>query len=401
MSTRPLTAGAIAGSLLGAATLLWYWWPRVLFGSPLRGNTGDGWILIHPARFVAAGAYPYLYTPYAYRAGSWPYPPGVAVLFAPVAWLIDALGLDISEPPLRLANPSAWAVLGPALVVVGATLGPAVVGLGRRVGARHGCSLVALVVAAGGFTAAVQYGHPEDVLALVAMIGALGAAIDRRWRRVGLLLGAALLCKQWAIVLVPLLVARAPAEERRRLLLTALAVPAVPIGICLLFDPIVTIKALTGTIAHPVLGHRFPWIPSGDVVGAPIRIVGLVVVGVLGWRWGRTRAGLALVASAGLLMAARVLSEPVPFSYYVLQWSVFVLIVVASTRTRPMLWAHGLCLTTLCLWFASHPTPWLWWPVACALAAPGIVVLVRAAAVRVAPPEPSAMSRPPEDVSVG
>jgi hypothetical protein len=336
--------------------------------------------VIHPARFVASGAFPYLYSPYFAKQARWPYPPGLPVLFAPVAWLIDRLGLSVSEPPMILPNASGWFVLAPALVFVGAALAPAVAGLARRLGARCDISVALLAVTAGGFSAAILYGHAEDLVAVTALVGAVSAALDARWRRVGVLLGVALLFKQWAFVLVPLLLSAAPPPMRRGLLLRAVTVPGAPILVCVLYDPGNTLRALTGAQSAVALGHAFPWIQASSalVTAAPLRVLGLVVLAALGWSWGRRSRGRALVAAAGGLMALRLLTEPVLFSYYLAQVAPFVLVLTAARTSRAMVWAHGLSLAALSLWFAQHPSPWIWWPAAAALAAPSAVVLFRA-----------------------
>ncbi len=380
MRRRNTAIFGLGASVLGIATVIFGFWGRFVLGSSAIWTAGDGWNVIHPARFVASGAFPYLYSPYFAKQARWPYPPGLPVLFAPVAWLIDRLGLSVSEPPLILPRATGWFVLAPALVFVGAVMAPAVAGLARRLGARCDISAGLLAATAGGFSAAVLYGHAEDIVAVTALVGAVGAALDARWRRVGVLLGVALLFKQWAFVLVPLLLSAAPPAIRRGLLLRAVVVPGVPILVCLLYDPRNTVRALTGAQSAVALGHAFPWIPSSSalVTAAPLRVVGLVVLAVLGWCWGRRCQGTALVAAAGGLMALRLLTEPVLFSYYLAQIAPFVLVVTAARSSRAMLWAQGLGLAALSLWFAQHPSPWVWWPVAAALASPSTVVLLQA-----------------------
>jgi hypothetical protein len=376
---RAAVLGGLVSAALGAVgAVLWTWWPRLVLGTGGWGTVGDGWLIVQPSRYVAAGAYPYLYTPYVFKQVGWPYPPGAAVVFAPVAWVIDHYQLSASEPPNMLGRPSAWPVLAVGLVAVGALTGAAVAALARRVAGRFELSAAVLLLPAGAISATLLYGHGEDLLAMAALVTAVGAAVDARWRRAGALVGLALLCKQWAIVLVPLLVAAAPHAERRAVAVRALLVPTLPVAVCLVADPVTTVRALTAAVATPTLGHAFPWVPPQQFAAAPLRVGGLVALGALGWRWGRRAAGHRLVAAAGLLLALRLLSEPVLFSYYLLQWTPFVLVLAAARHTRPMLWAHGLCLGALGLWWAQHPSPWLWWPVAVALAAPGVAVLVRA-----------------------
>jgi len=380
MHRRNAAVYSLSVAVLAIGTVVFGLWGPLVAGAPSIWTTGDGWTVIHPARYVASGAFPYLYSPYYAMEANWPYPPGLPMLFAPVAWIIDHFALLANEPPTYVPNPSGWLVFAPALVLAGATLAPVVGALTRRLGARWDVSAALLVVPAGGFSATIVYGHAEDLVALAALVGAVLAALDARWRRVGILLGVGLLFKQWAFVLVPLLVAAAPSAMRRSVLAWAVSLPAAPIVVCLVYDPENTVRALTGARSAPVLGHTYPWIASSStfLTAAPMRILGLAVLAILGWFWGRRCRGGALVAAAGGLMALRLASEPVLFSYYVVQIAPFILVLTAVRCSRVMLWAQGLGLAALTLWFAQHPSPWIWWPVAAALAAPSAVVLFQA-----------------------
>lgn len=92
---------------------------------------------------------------------------------------------------------------------------------------------VALVVLLGGpfFLAtwaspAVSQGHPDDVLALLAIAGAVRATASRRWLVASILVGLASAAKPWALLALPL---AAVLDGRRvRGLLVALAAAAVP-----------------------------------------------------------------------------------------------------------------------------------------------------------------------------
>jgi hypothetical protein len=73
---------------------------------------------------------------------------------------------------------------------------------------------------------AVSEGHPDDVLALLAIAGAVRAMATRRWLFGAILVGLAAAAKPWALLALPL--AAALAGFRLRGLLVAVAAAAVP-----------------------------------------------------------------------------------------------------------------------------------------------------------------------------
>ena len=89
------------------------------------------------------------------------------------------------------------------------------------------CVLVPAAIVVNPLTyQALDYGHPEEILGAALCVGAVLAAGRRRVLAGGLLLGAALATKQWALLaVVPVLVA-APVGGRLRLGIVATAVVA-------------------------------------------------------------------------------------------------------------------------------------------------------------------------------
>jgi hypothetical protein len=106
-----------------------------------------------------------------------------------------------------------------------ALAGPAAVGLleatARRLGDRSDYGRVVLIALGGGLVVAATWGqaagswrHLDDVMALLAVAGAmLACARGRSAWVVGFALGVAVACKPWAIVTAPILLALPP---RRR-----------------------------------------------------------------------------------------------------------------------------------------------------------------------------------------
>jgi hypothetical protein len=84
-----------------------------------------------------------------------------------------------------------------------------------------GCLVVPLLIAVNPLTTkALRFGHPEELLASALCVGAVLAAGRKRPIVAGVLLGAAVATKQWALLAV-LPVLAAAAEERGRIALAA------------------------------------------------------------------------------------------------------------------------------------------------------------------------------------
>jgi hypothetical protein len=158
----------------------------------------------------------------------WPAPTcspwsGRPILLAPLVAAGDALGL--SGPPAPAAT--LQLLLAPFTVGLAVPLLHQVGGLLRDAGDR------APALAAQAWTALlvvvpvlVLYGHGEDALALLALVGAVRLAGRGRWAAAGLALGVAVASKQWALLALPALAAWTARRERPRLVAAALALPA-------------------------------------------------------------------------------------------------------------------------------------------------------------------------------
>ena len=83
--------------------------------------------------------------------------------------------------------------------------------------------------------AALEYGHPEDILAATLMIAAVIASMRGRPGVAGILLGLAIVSKQWAVLALLPALAAAP-QGRLRLLIGAVSIPAIVVLPFLLRD---------------------------------------------------------------------------------------------------------------------------------------------------------------------
>jgi hypothetical protein len=193
---------------------------------------GDAWIPVLPAHFVAEGAFPFLYEAHP----GFTYPPGIAVLLAPLAAIGEAFHLSESTT-IVVQRPAFWLLLCP--VGVGCALFPLAsfrrlavsLHLQRRVAA---CQVALAVLCLA--PVAIVWGHYEELIVIGATLEATRLTLQGRHRDAAWMLGLALLFKQTALLMMPVLLVQAPRSAIRGCALRALA-PAVALcGICLAAD---------------------------------------------------------------------------------------------------------------------------------------------------------------------
>ena len=193
---------------------------------------------------------------------------------------------------------------------------------------------------------ALEYGHPEELLAAALCVGALLAAIDRRTILAAVLLGLAIATKSWAVLAIgPVLVAL---PARRLLALTIAGGVTLTVLAPILLsgshmtNTLVTGATTTGQIFHP--WHIF-WflgdpaatqigpagVPRGPGYRAPPEwltplthplIVALVVPLTLAWAWVHRTVprlgGEQVLLLLALLLLLRCMLDPWNAVYYAL-----------------------------------------------------------------------------------
>lgn len=397
-----LSVGLVAASAV--MTFLSGYWS----GYPSQWRIpGDVWVSIPAAHYVADGALPSLYS-----ANGYPYPPGLPILLAPVAWVGWQWHLSESVP-YTIAYPTLWLLLAPyGIAVTGATALWAVrrltVTLGRRAGV---AALQAAVAVVALVPLAVVYGHYEDVVATAGLLLCASLCIRRRWIPAAIALSVAILFKQWAVLALPMLVVWAPPRVRTRVVWYSLLIPGALVALCLALDWSNTVTALTSARATPHLGHHQIWVTDtgGLILGAPLRVGSFVLAGVVAWWLRDERDPVVMAAAFATVLGGRLLFEPTLFAYYLAPSLAFVLVISFVTGRRWVVTA-GLALAFV-LWFAVHPPFWVWWAVAVALTVAVYAPVVRmvwhrtpapgaaatpdpAATGREAPVDPLAATRP-------
>jgi hypothetical protein len=204
--------------------------------------------------------------------------------------------------------------------------------------------LVFLAFLPAASSAIVQLYHPQDIVSLGLALGGLAQTLKRRWVIAGLLLGGAIVTKQFAILVLLPAVAVAPGTRARlRLLLPAAGVFAAGFLPFLVSAPHATIDnfsgvsgggAQAGATLLTLLGV------TGDVASAIARDAP-VAFAIVVCLWARHRLGPALgrpQTLVGLSLAcvgSRLVFESVLFPYYLLATSVMFFMLDLVARRSP------------------------------------------------------------------
>jgi hypothetical protein len=200
-----------------------------------------------------------------------------------------------------------------------------------------GTAAIVLIAYGPVTVAALDLGHPEEVLTALLAAGAAILACQDRPAGAGVLLGLALGTKQWALLAAPCVLLSLPA---RRLVAAALAaaVAAPAVGLLPLLNPSAFVRANRWVDGIHTANPLSVWWPiagrhlgAGDAPAhllplsltrgtAAVIVLALACVGI--WAYARRHArdgrlpqvdGLALLAALGLV---RCLADPLPDNYY-------------------------------------------------------------------------------------
>jgi hypothetical protein len=228
--------------------------------------------------------------------------------------------------------------------------------------ARQAGLLAFLAFLPAASSAIVQLYHPQDVVSLGLALAALAQALQRRWLLAGVLFGAAVLTKQFAVLLLlPALVA-AP-DRRSRLTLAGAAAAAFGAGILpfLVVDPRATLENLTGFSAGGAATGQTVLSLAGvhGTVASAVARDAPVVFALAVCVWAARRPGLhagrptTLVALSLVCTGSRLVFESVVFPYYLLAASVLVLLLDLVARRSPH-WSLTWCAAAA-FFVAVHP----------------------------------------------
>ncbi len=332
---------AAAVSLVAVGMAYSLAWERVAHHTGGWSTPADLWATFRAAHLVGWGGEGLLYGSGTGLVTL----PGIAVVLAPVAMVSGALHLSESFP-LALAHPTAWLLVGPVEMALGAVLLFPLDDLARRIGvpSRRRVVLVWLE-AALVWPVVVLWGHPEDPLALACALYGLMAALDGRWRRGAVLFAVAVAVQPLTVLLLPIVAAYVPPRAWPR----AGAIVAAPSAL-LLVAPLAhawgaTTHALLDQPNFPTIDHGTPWAALAPVLG---RAAGAGAHGAHGAQGAHGVAAGTLGAHGALAVAAG------PGRMLALAGAVLIGLLVA--RRRPpeatVVWLAALALSLRCVFEA-------------------------------------------------
>lgn len=285
----------------------------------------DVWWTTNSAQYVSYGGLGTVYAANPWYSAL----PGFPALLAPVVALGDRLGLTPGFP-FPLARPTMWLLVGPFFFFCAST---AVLGVdflldslplptGRR---RVIVAITAIFVVV---PTAGQAGHPEDLLALALACVSVALLLRGRPAGAAYVMASAVLIQTWAVLLLPALVAAAPAGRR---LITAVRAGTAPALVGLLLLALDWRDASIDLLRQPMpnSGQQLPWwslaghmtvVFGGERIevasGSTTRSLAVLVAVALGV-WVRRQPSVRVVLiAAGLSLFARGFFETEFWPYY-------------------------------------------------------------------------------------
>ena len=294
--------------------------------------------------------------------------PGAAVILAPVVTLIDAAGLSLQHPGPHNHQPTVWLVACPYMIAISSVALFAADALAERLGVTRrrrlflaGASAVAL------WNVSVQWGHPEDAVAVGLLLYGILALSGARTARSAWLLGAAIAVQPLVLLALPVLLAVIEPRRVAGFLARAAAPAAVVLGAAAAANWHATYLAVAHQPNWPTVDHPTPWTPlapriaGGAVADGPFRLVAilaacgcaLIVARRLraarqmdSWngQWSAETLG-ELVWWAAFALALRCVFEPVMVAYYL--WPALAVALIAATRTWPRVLATSVIVAAI------------------------------------------------------
>ena len=371
---RPATPRFTVGFSVSVASLLLlasFGLGPAVFGRWLVTN--DIWPNVLGARYVVAGAGPYIYE--SGMSGALPLFP---LVVAPLVAVGDALSLSIGHP-YPVPFPTMWLLLAPMLALILVAYALVLRGV---LGSLGGWRRSRLAVSAGvmGAIPLLLFGHPEDLIALSAVLAACRYLLNGRYDASALCLGAAIASKQWAVLVGPAFLGAVACGQRLRYAASAAALPAFLLTVVFAADWANASRQLIASPVQPDFGRAAPWTESSlTLVTALPRASLLLLALALPWAMSRSgRAGSALTV-AGAVVACRAFAEPVLHPYYVTPGLIMMWLALPARLAVQV----GAAAAAVSLWFAAPVTGIPWWLVLYGLVA-GLIVVAVAASVRAA-----------------
>jgi hypothetical protein len=305
--------------------------------------------------------------------------PGAAVILAPAVAVADAAGFSLQHPGPHNPQPAVWLVAGPYMIVISAVALLAADALAERL--RVSWPKRAFLAVASGtalWNVSVQWGHPEDAVAVGLVLFAMLALSDGKPARAAWLTGAAIAVQPLVLLALPLMLVMLERKRLAGFLARAAAPSVVLLGAAAGANWNATYNAVTRQPNWPAVDHPTPWLPlaphlaDGAVAGGPARA--LAIVAACGCaliagrrlraerhaaRWSRATLRELLWWTA-VALALRSVFEPVMVAYYL--WPGLAVALIAATRNWPRLIAASAVAAAVSFGSqSSWHSPWGWW----------------------------------------
>jgi len=345
----------VAGLLVVTGMAYSLWWAPLTHRGPIWITPGDLWRTFRSAHYVAWGDIGDVYNNQTALVTL----PGISVVLAPVAFISYHLGLTESLP-FVLAHPTAWLLLGPAELLIGALALFPLDRLAETIGiARRARGWLSLAEGAVLWPMLAIWGHPEDALALAFAILGLLAMLRANWRSTGWWFGLAFVMQPLVVLVVPIALASAPVRRWLRLAVR-MALPSIAlVAIPLTTEWRQTSPALFQQPNYPTIDHATPWLSFAPVLSR----AHATVLQHLAERPVNGRTGFTVVTHhtiAGEVVAA----GPGRTIAIVLALFIGVWVLRHRPSVPQMVWLAGLALSLRCVFEAVMDPYYLWPPLA-------------------------------------
>jgi len=329
--------------------------PRLL-GDPQWLTLGDAVWTVQSAQRVSWGA---LGTVYSINDQYLPLP-GFLIVLAPFVALGNHLGY-VNPFPVAPAYPTMWIVVVPVFLVTGSMsiLGADYLADTLRVTKARRRLLSVAIAAFVVLPTCLWAGHPEDLLALG--LSCVSVALLLRSRPIGAALGLmlAIMMQPWALLLIPTLIVATPAGRRLRVLVYAIALPALTAIGLLATD---FHDAFRSLVLQPMQGHgqKLPWwdmarrmtiyqwhaAPDPVRIGSTPRLLAVVTAIAIAVAIRRDVRPGTVMLSASVALVARGAFETQIWCWYLAPAAVFLaLSVAAQAGSNTRRWTVGaLCV---------------------------------------------------------
>ena len=349
------TSLAVAGVFVLLAGLLFWFGSGPWVGALHAGSYGDLAQMTGAAHDVWTGK---LDQVYGSNLGLLALP----LSFLAVLPLAPILGAMHQQVPY---HDVATILAGSYVLLLGSFLLHAVRKLAWDLGIRRHLLLLQIAAAVLVLLPEFEYGHLDDVLALTAVVYAVRRMLRREHLAAAVMLSVAISFKQWAFVLVPLLIGGAPEGRRLKTAFTAAALPAVLTAVSIGLDGTSAMHAFFSPLpssqmtGHP--GFDPAWLGAHSSEAS--RVLASLLAAGLGIVGRRVTEPAKLLGVVAVILAIRPLTETVNYSYYWSPTLMFVLLSLLVAEQRVSLGAAGWCAAAL-LWSVPRgldSSPQGWW----------------------------------------